>query len=932
VAGRRRAEAAGIKVPDQRKTKAQLIQDLTGLRSRVAELEQRAPDREELDRDKIEAALERSEATWQALLSALPDMGMLLDNRGRILAVNETACLRLGLTAQELVGRLAGDLSPRGLGAKAREMAIQVITTGRGIRRDLEADGLIQDTGIFPILEPDGSVGRLAFFSRNVNQRRQAEADLLLSQATLDSIHQAAPIGIGLVVGPERILDWTNERLSKMTGYAISEMKGMPARRLCESEAEYQRVSRVIDAAVGRRGAGSVETRWRRKDGRVFDLLLSSAPLSDDPGDGLVLTALDMSEHKRAEKALRESEQNYRQIFDATGEAIFIVNAESGRILDVNQSALDMFGYDRGRLLDASVNDLSLGRPPYSRREAAAIFRRVRQEGTQTVEWLSRRKGGQLFWTEINYKAVTIGGRGRILVVIRDITSRKRAEHELQRLATAIEHAAEDIFITDALGTIEYVNPAFERLTGFSRAEVVGQNPRLLKSGRHDRRFYERMWETITHGRIWTGRITNRRRDGTLIEQEATISPIVDAVDQITGFVSVKRDVTDQLRLEAQLVQSQKMEAIGRLAGGVAHDFNNVLAVIVAYSELLLESLDHSDPLRDDLEQISQAGQRGAALTDQLLAFSRRKLLEPRVVDLGEVVRNMEKMLVRVIGEDIELITALEPKLGSVFVDPVQMEQVVLNLVVNARDAMPDGGSLTIETHNLDSAGGALDLPLGGDPGPCVVLSVSDTGDGMDRETQSHIFEPFYSTKEASDGTGLGLATVFGIVKQSGGHIEVNSEPGQGSVFRIYLPRSDRARSQPREVIPEEDLPRGTETILLLEDDRGVRRAAARILRKHGYSVLEASNAGEGLMISEGHSGSIHLLLTDVVLPKISGVQFAQRLTAARNETKVLYMSGYTDEAVSVHGLSLDGLNFLAKPFTPRALVQKVSRILSQKG
>ncbi len=792
---------------DTSRTKAQLIEDLTALRARLAELEERPPrtaPRETADTSRITAA--RAEATWRALLDVMPDMAMLLDCRGRILAVNQGACQRLGAAAADLIGRSASDLSPQWLSAAAREKALEVIATGKGTRFDLEADGLILDTSIWPIRDPQGSVSRLAFFTRNVHDRRQAE------------------------------------------------------------------------------------------------------------------------------EALGESERKYRQIFNATGEAIFIVDARTGRILDANQSVLEMFGFDRETVLAASVNDLSLGRPPYSRREAAAIFRRVRQEGAQTVEWLSRRKGGQLFWSEINFKAVTIGGRERILVVVRNINSRKRAEHELRRLATAIEHAAEDIIITDALGTIEYVNPAFERLTGYSRAEVVGRNPRLLKSGRHDRRFYERMWQTITAGRVWTGRITNRRRDGTLMEQEATISPIIDAADQITGFVSVKRDVTDQLHLEAQLVQAQKMEAIGRLAGGVAHDFNNVLAVIVAYSGLLLEAVDPSDPMRADLEQISQASQRGAALTDQLLAFSRRKVLEPKVVDLGEVVRNMERMLVRVIGEDIDLVTVLEPDLGQVFVDPAQMEQVVLNLVVNARDAMPEGGTLTIETHNLDQAPGDPDRPLEAEPSPSVVLSVSDTGVGMDRETQSHIFEPFFSTKDPADGTGLGLATVFGIVKQSGGHVEVISAPGQGSAFRIHLPRSDRRPPRPDEVGAPDDLPRGTETILLLEDDRGVRRATARILRKHGYSVLEASNAGEGLMISEEHSGPIHLLLTDVVLPKISGVQFAQRLTGTRAETRVLFMSGYTDEAVMAHGLSLDGLNFIAKPFTPRALVRKVSRILDQRA
>jgi len=460
----------------------------------------------------------------------------------------------------------------------------------------------------------------------------------------------------------------------------------------------------------------------------------------------------------------------------------------------------------------------------------------------------------------------------------------------------------------------------------------VGQNPRILKSGKQDAAFYQQLWATILQGKTWQGELINRRKDGVLYAEQMSITPVRSEHGEITHFIATKLDVTARKQLEQQLLQAQKIEAVGRLAGGVAHDFNNLLTIINGYAALLAARTSPEDPRRAQLKQIQMAGERAASVTRQLLAFSRRQLLEPRVLDLNSVLADVEKMLRHLIGEDVELVTRLKPGLGLVKADLGQVEQVVLNLAVNARDAMPEGGKLLIETGNaeIDEDYARRHSPMM--PGKYVMVAVSDTGCGMDLETQAHIFEPFFTTKEEGRGTGLGLATVYGIVKQSGGFIWVYSEPGQGSTFKIYFPRVEDAlpAAEPSKVRPK--LAKGSETVLVAEDEGGVRSLACEALISHGYKVLEATGAAQALQIAEQHTEPIHLLLTDVVMPGTDGKQLALRLSTLHPETKVLYMSGYTDDAIVRHGILEGGMPFLQKPFAPDALLLKVREVLKMKS
>jgi len=523
-----------------------------------------------------------------------------------------------------------------------------------------------------------------------------------------------------------------------------------------------------------------------------------------------------------------------------------------------------------------------------------------------------------------------IGLAKRVADQVAVTLARVRLVQAQQRLSAAIEQSAESIIITDTVGTIIYVNPAFERISGYSRAEALGQTPRLLKSGQLSESFYQHLWQTLSVGQVWRGRIINKKKDGSLYTVDKIITPVRDERGLIVNYVAVGDDVTGKLHLEDQLRQAQKMEGIGRLAGGIAHDFNNLLTVINGYSEILLHRHpDFSDPVRQGLEQIKQAGQRAATLTAQLLAFSRKQVLQPQILDLNHLVANMEKMLGRLIGEDINLKTVLASDLGQVKADPSQIEQVLVNLAVNARDAMPGGGMLTIETANV-----TLDLDyvhhhVEVTPGEYVMIAVTDTGIGMSAEVKAHLFEPFFTTKEVGKGTGLGLATCFGIVKQNRGHIWAYSEPGQGTTLKIYLPRL-RAEIKPvSEETRPKNLPQGTEKILLVEDAPAVRELTARILRQHGYTVLEAADGASALRLIQAQPDiQFQLLLTDVVMPEMGGQVLVDRLMVERPGLKVLFMSGYTDTTLAKRGIGLPNLTFLQKPFTPAALLGKVREVL----
>jgi PAS domain S-box-containing protein len=512
-----------------------------------------------------------------------------------------------------------------------------------------------------------------------------------------------------------------------------------------------------------------------------------------------------------------------------------------------------------------------------------------------------------------------------------ELRNQGRVENDPRLLSAALACAANAVLITDRAGRITWVNPAFTELTGYSFDEVAGETPRILKSDTHDKAFYAELWSTILAGKVWKGEIVNRRKDATEYTELQTITPVASESGEITHFISIKEDVTERKALEEQFRQSQKMEAVGRLAGWVAHDFNNLLTAILGYTELLLVDAPPADPSREDLGAVKNAAERATALTRQLLAFGRRQALSPKILNLNRTVESLEKMLRRVIGEDVTLVTRLDPMLAATKADPGQLEQVLMNLAVNARDAMPDGGQLVIETKNVTLDDAYTNQRTVIHPGNYVMFSVSDTGVGLSKEEVERVFEPYFMTKGAREdkkvGSGLGLSTVYGIVKQSGGYIWAHSASGSGTTFKVYLPAAEGIEDSHAE--DSYSFSRaGTETILLVEDEEDVRKLARRVLIESGYGVVEARNGAEALIAANEHEGRIELMLTDVIMPLMNGPEVARRQASLRPEMKVLFMSGYTDGSLSQKGLLEPGTELLQKPFPPSALLERVRKAL----
>jgi two-component system CheB/CheR fusion protein len=522
----------------------------------------------------------------------------------------------------------------------------------------------------------------------------------------------------------------------------------------------------------------------------------------------------------------------------------------------------------------------------------------------------------------------------RVIGTCQDITERKQAEEALRLRDRAIQAVSQGILITDPNQTdnpIIFASAGFERMTGHRSDEVVGKNCRFLQGQDTDQETVRELRSAISAARSCAVEILNYRKDGKAFWNELTITPVLGPAGQLTHFVGVQTDITERRRLEEQYRQAQKMEAVGRLAGGVAHDFNNLLTIISGYSELLLDMPHLGSDVREAIADIREAGERAASLTRQLLGFSRQSILQPKVLDLNAVVTENGKLLRRLIGEDILFTMVLDPQLSRVKVDPGQLEHVLMNLAVNARDAMPMGGKLTVETSNVLLGDDSVATPPGGKAGHHVMLAMSDTGCGMTPEVMARIFEPFYTTKEVGMGTGLGLAMVFGFVQQSGGCIQVHSEPGRGTTFKVYLPAVSEQLAVERGSDSQAGL-RGTETILLVEDEEGVRGLALMSLKTQGYQVLSATDGKDALNVLKDHRGPLDLILTDIVMPNISGPVLVQHLKANFPGVKVLFMSGYTDDAMIRHGLIEADVAFIQKPYTPLGLSRKVRQVLDEKS
>ena len=917
---------------------------LTGSRGEVTGAA--AIARDVTERKRAEQALHESEERYRSLVEAAPDVIFTVSAEdGSLTSLNPAFETLTGWSRAEWLGRpFVGMVHPDDLPVAVERFQKAL----RGETHPPHELRVLCKSGEYLVGEftstshvKDGKVVGQLGIARDITDRKRADEALRESEELYRSVVTSVAEGIMLVDRGGAIVA-CNRSAERILGLTTEELIGRTA-----ADPRWQAIHEDGSPLPGENFPGMAALRTgkpqsnlymgvHKPNGSLAWTIANSVPIFH-AGDGapyvVVTSFADITERKRAEEALIEERYLLHTLMDNLPDAIYFKDRES-RFTRTNKAHAKQFGLSHhaqavGKT-DFDFFTAEHAQPAYN--DEQEIIRTgqpvVNKEERET--W----PDGRVTWVSTT-KMPLRDAHGNIIGtfgVSRDITQHKQAEAEHARLVTAIEQSAEAVVITNTTGGIEYVNPAFTRITGYGREEVLGQNPRILKSDKQDPEFYQQLWATILNGQIWHGELINRRKDGSLYTEEMNIAPVRNQVGEITHFIATKQDVTEHKQLEQQLIQAQKMEAVGRLAGGVAHDFNNLLTIINGYAQLLIEPISPQDPRRGHLKEILMAGERAASLTRQLLAFSRRQVLEPRVLNLNSVLADVAKMLRRLIGEDVELVSTLKPDLGRVKVDPGQIEQVIMNLAVNARDAMPQGGKLFIETSNveIDANYARRHSPMM--PGKYVMVAVSDTGCGMDLETQAHAFEPFFTTKEKGHGTGLGLATVYGIVKQSGGFIWVYSAPGHGSTFKIYLPFIEEALPTAEPAEAPAELAKGSETVLVVEDERGVRSLVCEALASHGYKVLEAAGAASALEISERYTEPIHLLLTDVVMPQTGGKELAKGFSTLHPETKVLYMSGYIDDAIVRHGILEVGTSFLQKPFQPKALLLKIREVLKMKS
>jgi PAS domain S-box-containing protein len=893
-------------------------------------------------RKRAECALRESERFAKSTLDSLSAHIAILDDSGSILAVNqawrrfwsendgvsEMSSGGVGANYLAACDQATGDDAETG---RAFAAGIRSVLSGQELQFSLEypCHSATEERWFLGRVTRfiGGEARRLVVEHENITARKRVENALRQSESKWRSYIEHAPVGILVADETGRHVE-ANRAAEEMLGYEPggllkTTVHDIPAP---ENGAALQRHFEEMTTT----GYAAGQFLLRRQDGSSIWASVHASRMADGRMLGIFQ---NITEQKRAEAALRENEEQFRAMFDTALVGVVQTHPTTGQLRRVNRRMCEITGYSAEELMEMNVQGLV--HPDDWPQDLALRQRLMHGESSRYhLEKRYVRKDGNPVWVAVNMTQIhdAEGQPTWTVATVEDITERRKAEEGHMRLSTALEQAAESIVITNLKGTILYVNPAFERISGYSRQEAVGRNTNVLNSGKHDAAFYQQLWATVERGEVWRGRFVNRRKDGTLYEEEATISPLRNASGKIDHYMAIKLDVTRERALERQFLQAQKLEAIGQLAGGVAHDFNNILTSILMQVELghMLENVP--EEVREGLHQIRSDAERAASLTRQLLLFSRRQVMQSRDVDLNEVVTNLAKMLQRIIGEDVRLQLHLHPTPLLAHADAGMLDQVAMNLAVNARDAMPTGGRLIIETSeaNVDEPMAAMHAEA--TPGRYVCLSVSDTGCGIPADVLPRIFEPFYTTKEPGKGTGLGLATVFGIIKQHHGWITVKSEPGVGTTFKVFLPALASGAVPPKAEKPMETRG-GSETLLLVEDDAFVRSSILKILTRKGYVVLEAASGDEALKVWAEHASEVALLLTDLVMPgSVNGRQLARRLRKQEPKLRVIYSSGYSAEIAGQEIKLSPGEHFMQKPINTAELLKTIRNCLDRKG
>ncbi|MDR3678163.1 MAG: PAS domain S-box protein [Acidobacteriota bacterium] len=864
-------------------------------------------------------------------------------NEGRLIEVNDRFQDVFGYSHEEMAGKTTLEL---GLYANPddRQTMISEIKS-KGFVRNMEVRSKKKDgtliTALVSINRLQGGIEQLVLgVVRDITEQKQAQEALRQSAVRLKEAEYLAHLGSSSWDVATNTTAWSDEMYRIAGRDPRLPPPGHQERAAIYAPESWERLEGCVQRALATGEPYDLEVEVVRPDGTRRHAHARGAAQRGPDGRVIRLygTLQDITERKEAEKAAREAESEYRKIFEGAIEGIYRTSLE-GKSLRANPALAQMLGYDSADEFISATNDTA-HQVWLDSRDRSRYVALTQEYGTVlSFECQLKRKDGTAIWVSLNSRLVRdVDGRALYFEgFIEDITERKQAEEVLRKSEAELKEAQRLARLGSWLMDVK----TGQTMWSNEVYRMLGLDPSLPSppSQEHSRLFTPESWTLLAAavdkaahaGVAYELELETVRADGSRGWMMDRGEPVCDAEGAITHLRGVAMDITQRRNLEEQFRQAQKMEAVGSLAGGVAHDFNNLLTIINGYSDILLESQASGHTAISYLKEIKDAGNRAASLTRQLLAFSRRQVLAPQVLNLNVVIANLGKMVARLIGEDIKLHTIFDPSLARVRADPGQIEQVIMNLVVNARDAMPSGGNLTIETSNVELDENYAQTHPTVKPGPHVMFAVADTGTGITLETQARIFEPFFTTKEQGKGTGLGLATVYGIVKQSGGSIWVYSELGHGTVFKIYLPAVSESLAEKGHAKPEMGTALGSETILVVEDEEGVRSLVREALESRGYKVLETDDAEKALTLCTDHAGTIDLLLTDVVMPKMSGPAVAGKVTALRPGIKVLYMSGYTDEAIVHHGVLGEGIPFIQKPFSPLALRKKIREVLGGK-
>lgn len=906
------------------------------LEKRILELE-----KAESERKRIDEAYKESEAYLRTLIRTIPDLVWLKDTQGVYLFCNSKFERFFGAKEKDIIGKTDYDFVAKDLADFFRQHDNLTIAEGKPCKNEEEVtfadDGHreILETIKIPIYTNDGRLVGVLGIGRDITERKKSEENFKqlvdLHQTILDTVT------VGLIFIKDRKTQWTNRAITKMFGYEYSELLGKNASIYYGKEEMYKKVGVEGYAQIAKGETYSIELQGKKKDGTLFWCHLTSKAINpQNLSEGSIWVAQDITERKIAEEKLRESERNYRDVFNAANDAIVIYDMRGGNIVDVNHAMLKICGFStREEALLAKIDFFVPDIYPYTMENALEKLRLTEEVGPQVFEWRIRNRPSQkLLWVEVSMIKSNLSGKNRIIASVRDITERKEAEEKIKQLASLHQTILDTVtvglvFIKDR--KTQWTNSVWAKMFGYAPAEIIGKETSIYYATEE---IYKKVgsegYAKLAKGETYTTELQGKRKDGSLF----WCSLVGKAINPHTlseGSIWMAQDITERKKLEDQLSQIQRIESIGRLAGGVAHDFNNMLGIIIGCTGMALQDVSSDQPLYGYLQDIMKAAEKSADLTHQLLAFARKQPIAPKTLDLNETLAGMLKMLRSLIGENIELIWKPAQEVWPIRMDPSQLDQILTNLCVNARDAITDVGKITIETGNATIDEAYCSYNPESIPGDYVILSVSDNGCGMDKKIMDKLFEPFFTTKGIGKGTGLGLATVYGNIKQNNGFINVYSEPGVGTTFKIFLPRQI---STPEPVLQESHtLPvvQGHETILLVEDEPAILAMASLMLKKFGYQVLAVSKPDTAIRIAKERKGEIHLLITDVIMPGMNGRILAKNITSIYPGIKCLFMSGYTNDVIAHHGVLDEGVHFIQKPFSMQALARKILEVLSGK-